>query len=340
MVLKSKKREALDKEGIEEEEISLIELVHFFWLRKKMVFISTAVFFILGLLIAVTSPVEYISEARILSENAGGANTGNLNALSGLAGLAGISIPTGGGKTAGLSPSMYPEIISSEPFLLDLMEEQFYFQEKGEKMSLHDYFSQERPGHMFAKIFAFVRGIPRRFFGLFKKKKSWSIPEQISTGSDANRSDTTAIPVRTISKITETQLYIMSELENRLFVDAEGRIISLTVKMPEPLVSAQLTNIVINKIIEYVIAYKTEKERQNLQFIEERYTEAEYKFKEAQLRLASFRDANRGITLEVAKTREEQLQAEFNLTFEIYRSLAQQLEQTKIQLKKRDSFVF
>jgi len=323
------------KEIFAEEEISLLDLLRLFTDRKKYIFICAGFFFVIGILIAVTSPVEYESESQVLSEESDGGHASGLGGLSGLAGLAGIQLPQGGqGGGAGLSPDMYPTIANSEPFLLDLMEERFYFQELDMEMSLYEYFSQERPGHIFSKTFGFLRGIPGRLFSLLEKKKEWAIPaEDSKDGADLDDHTSAAI-VQRIMNITPTQKYVLTQLGPRISIESNGRIITVKLKMPEPYISAELNNIVLAKVIRYVTAYKTEKQRENLAFIQERANEAEANFKEAQLRLATFRDANQGMVTQTARTKEEQLQAEFNLTVNLYNSLAQQLEQTKIQLKK------
>lgn len=314
------------------EEISLGDLYRLFIERKKYVIISLAVFFCMGVLIAVTSPYEYESEAQMLSEDINSGES-SLGGLAGLAGLAGISLPDrDGGGSAGLSPGMYPSIAASEPFLLELMQERFYFQEKGNEMSLYEYFTEERPGHIFVKIFGFFRGLPGRFFALFEKEKAWVIPVD-TAGSEEAGIQGTKMRSRIIN-ISHYEQYVATELSSRLTIEAEGRIITVKVKMPEPYVSAELNNIVFEKVLDYVIAYKTDKQKKNLEFVEQRTTEAEERFKQAQFNLAAFRDTHQGIVTQTGKTKEEQLQAERDLIFNIYNGLAQQLEQAKIQLKK------
>lgn len=329
MAKQSTKRKSV-REVFSEDEISLIDLVTLFTDRKKILFVTTAFFFLVAILIAATSPIEYEAEAQVLSESGEGSQTTSLGGLAGLAGLAGIDLSRVS-NGAGLSPDMYPAIAASEPFLLDLMQERFYFQEKGREMSIYEYFNEERPGHIFSKTFGFVAGVPNRFFALFEKKREWMAPSLIQSGDSAT---TVKVAPSNILNITKNEEYVMKELESRIVIESVGKIITLKVKMPEPYISAQLNNIVRDKIIDYVVAYKTDKQRQNLEFIEERTREAEENFKRAQLRLATFRDANQGMVTQTARTKEEQLQAEFNLAFSIYNKLAQELEQTKIQLKK------
>lgn len=309
------------------DEISLVDLIRLFTDRKKYLLISIGVFFVLGILIAITSPIEYESEAKLLSETDGGGG-----GLAGLAGLAGVSVPSGGGGGSDLSPDMYSEIVSSKPFLLDLMEERFFFQEKGKEMSLYEYFLEERRGHLFSKTFTFLKGIPGRFFAFFEKEKVWDMPRMPNDSTSVAGSAGEVRPV--IQSLSHAQLSVMELLEPRIDIEAEGRMIVMKVKMPEPYVSAEMNTLVLNKVVDYVVAYKTDKQRQNLEFIQERKQEAEQKFKESQLRLATFVDSNQGLVTATARTREQQLQAEFDLTFGIYSAMARELEQTKIQLKK------
>ncbi len=290
----------------------------------------------MGILVAITSPYEYEARARILSENgiAQGSSGGSLGALGGLLDIRG-SFEDQGSSDAGLTAEMYPDIIASEPFLLDLMQQEFFFQEKGQRMTLRAYFSIEQPGHMFSKIFRSMKKVPRRLFRVFEKDKKWERPFTDQNGNPDSKGEAAVeepeFRIVNISTIEESIIWMLRE---RLIIEASGRIISLSVKMPEPQVSAELNVIVLEKIIDYVVAYKTKKQRENLQFIKERFQESRQDFEKAQLRLASFRDENFSLITAVAKSRADQLVAEYDLVFSTYKGLAQQREQAEIQLKK------
>ena len=58
------KRESFD------EEIDLIELLKLFWLKKWIVIKSMAIFFIIGVVISLTSPVEYKTTCILIPEAA------------------------------------------------------------------------------------------------------------------------------------------------------------------------------------------------------------------------------------------------------------------------------
>ncbi len=322
-----------------DDEISIIDIFYLFWEKRKLVYITSAVFLIVGILIAATSPVEYQAKSRKLLDGSGSGSEASIGAISGLAGLAGLSIPTQTNSGSALGPSMYPEIVSSQPFLLDLMQEKFHFQEIGKALSLFEYFNREKRTHMFKGVFNFLKSIPGRFFALLDKNKEWDLSQvgaQVPDIGNVISEDSVKIETNAnvVYQLSGAQMNAMAELTSRIMIETEEGIITLSVTMPEPYVGAQLNNIVFDKIIEYATAYKTDKERQNLEFIEERCLEAESQFKKSQINLATFRDSNRGIIAELAKTQEELLVAEFNMNFDIYKSLAQQREKAKFELKK------
>ena len=104
--------------------------------------------------------------------------------------------------------------------------------------------------------------------------------------------------------------------------------------MPEPVLSAQVCKLVLEKLIEYVSTYKTAKQRDNLIFLEQRKEEAESKYRQAQMNVTGFKDNSLGLIFQSVQTKETVLQNDMNLAFTVYNQLAGQLEQAKIDLKK------
>ncbi|HCX75183.1 MAG TPA: hypothetical protein DHU93_06980 [Algoriphagus sp.] len=85
---------------------------------------------------------------------------------------------------------------------------------------------------------------------------------------------------------------------------------------------------------EYVTEYKTEKAKQNLEFIQERFLEAQSKFYDTQKSLSNFRDRNQNLNFSSARAQEERLLAEYNLASNLYNNLAIQLDQAKIKVQE------
>ncbi|WGU68169.1 GNVR domain-containing protein [Capnocytophaga canimorsus] len=79
---------------------------------------------------------------------------------------------------------------------------------------------------------------------------------------------------------------------------------------------------------------RLKKAKEELQFIEQLYLEAEKDFKAKQYALANFQDRNRNFSSSLPQTRLQQLQTEFNLAYGVYSELAKQFENQKIKVKE------
>lgn len=104
--------------------------------------------------------------------------------------------------------------------------------------------------------------------------------------------------------------------------------------MPEAIAAAQLGQSALILLQSYITKYKIEKAQEQLNFIQERFEVKKAEFEQAQLNLARFRDRNKFMSMAIAKTEEERLQSEYQITFSVYNELAKQLETAKIQVKE------
>jgi hypothetical protein len=313
------------KEVFQNEEINLNDLFQLFKDKTKVLYIVIAVTVFLGMVKSCTTPVEYESTAVKLSE----VETENksMGQLGGLAGLAGINLGGlgGSGISNTFTPDMYPKLLESKPFLLDLINQEFYFNTMGKTMSIKEYYLEKRPNDLLNKTIDFVMGIPYQIIGLFSSSE-----EPIVVSADPLiEEDLDYIFIK------PSENYVIEEIIKKIKIENKGRMIALSVKMPEPIIAAEFNNLVFKKILNYVSAYKIEKQKTNLKFIESSTLEAEEDFKKAQNNLASFRDANQGVISQRVKTKEDQLLAEFNLSFTVYSTLRQEFENSKIELKRQ-----
>lgn len=300
--------------------MSYLELIHRILSKKLIILIVAALFLIGGILIATTSHIEYESIAVILSESEEGGL--GLNQLGGFAGMAGLNLNLGSQSRSSFSPEMYPQVLSSKSFLATLLDEEFYFESKGSNYSLKQYYLEERPGNIVSKSFKFILSLPNRTINLFKPTVE-SAPESTDEVAESG-----------LIKYSSEDEYVIGQLRERIEIEKQKQMMTLKVKAPEASISAELNQVVLERLVDFATDYKTEKQRLNLEFVEERTREAEERFRESQMTLASFRDANQGIVSQKARTREEFLQAEFNVAFNVYNTLKQEEEQARIQLKK------
>lgn len=102
----------------EEQEIDLIELAQKVWAERKLVFKACGVAIIVALVVGFSIPKEYTTSVTLAPEMSGKSASGTMGAL---AAMAGINIGSGAGEDA-LYPDLYPDIVSSTPFLTELFD--------------------------------------------------------------------------------------------------------------------------------------------------------------------------------------------------------------------------
>ena len=73
--------------------------------------------------------------------------------------------------------------------------------------------------------------------------------------------------------------------------------------------------------------------------MQERYAEAEERFEATQEALARFRDSSHGSLTALAQTQQQRLQSDYDLAYNVYKALAQQLEEARLKLQEETPVV-
>lgn len=307
-------------------EINLIQVAKSVWFHRNIVFISLLLSGIIGLVVALNAPKEFI--ATTIMVPSGGSGNSGINSLGGLAAMAGINLNSAAGGE--LSPNVYPKIIASLPFQLELMKTPLNFKERKEPISFYGYYSIPQKENLLVKytigLPGVIMGLPKAFISLFK-------------GNEPEKSDITELKNPIV--LTAQQQSVLRLISDCISLEVNLRegTITLQSRMSEALVAAQLGQRAQELLQRFIIEFKIKKAKANLDFIQQRYDETKQKYEEIQQKLASFNDRNKNVSLATVKTEEVRLTNQYNLVFSIYSELARQLEQAKIQVKQ-DTPVF
>jgi LPS O-antigen subunit length determinant protein (WzzB/FepE family) len=313
-------RKSTDRDLV--KEIDLIALLKTVWKDRIIVIKTIIIFSCLGLIIALFSQKEYSVSAIMVPQVEN--QSSNLGGLSSLASLAGVNMDMNTGSNA-ISPKLYPMIISSASFQLEIMNTEFQFDEIPGPMSLLDYYINEFKPGLFGTI----------------KKYTIGLPSLIMSGADVKYPDKSIGSIRETIQLTKEQEEVRKIVEENLSLDVNENdgYLTLVSRFHQAYLSAQVAKTTQKLLQEYVTKLKIEKAAAQLEFIKERYVENKGEFEEAQSRLAAFRDANKNISSETLRTHEERLQNEYQLAFEVYSELAKQMEQAMIKVEE-DTPVF
>ncbi len=309
----------------QEEEIDLIEILKPLWIKRKFILKIVVIFMFLGLVIALLTPKQYTASTTIVPQSSD--NKSSMGGLSGLAAMAGINLNTS--TSMGISPKMYPQIINSVPFQLELMNAPVKFSTIEKPISLYQYYDEfYKPGFL-SILKKYTVGLPGVIVNAIKGKNN---ENKIPT---ANQLDEQPI------QLTQKQVKIKKITEKLIEAninDKEGYV-KLSCTMPDAVACADLVEVSQNLLQKYVTNFKIKKAKAQHDFIESRYNEAKKRYEDAQMRLAYFRDHNQDMATSMARAQVDQLNGEFTLQYNVYSELAKQLEQAKIQVKE-DTPVF
>lgn len=303
---------------IKDDEIDLIEVAKTIWAGRKLILKVTGVFFVIGLIIAFGSKVEYEASCKLMPENQEGMKS-NLGGLGSLAGLAGINLDMGG--TGALTPELYPQIAQSVPFIMKVWAEPIEFEKQDTTVSSYIYFREiDRPSFL-GLIFKYTIGLPFQIKALLTKSN-----EELNQRADNGQ----------IIRLSKEDTELLEKYRDRISVDVDTKtgILTLTTEMPDAVASAELAQLSIDQLTKYVTDYKVSKAKENYNFVQARYNEAKIAFEKSQEALALFNDRNRNVVTALAQAESQRLQNEYNLAFEVYKGLATQLEQAKIKVKE------
>lgn len=302
---------------VEEQEIDLLELARKVWADRKLVLKWCGIAAVVGLVVAFSIPKEYTTNVTIAPESTNGSRS--MGGLSALAGMAGINLNAGSSADA-LSPDLYPDIVSSVAFTTELFDVPVRDVDGELQTTVYDYLQE----HQRSPWWSTVISLPFKCIG-------WTVS---LFSDDEEPTDSTAIV--NPFQLTKKENEIVTALNNRIAVsvDKKSLTVSIAVTMQDPLISATLTDTVMQKLQDYITDYRTNKARHDLDFTQKLYDEAQQKYYEAQQRYADYVDKNQNILLRSVQTRQERLQNEMNLAYNLYNQTAQQLQLAKAKVQE------
>lgn len=300
----------IDNEN-DEKEIDLLELATKLWAQRKKLIIWSVCGAVIGLIVAFSIPKEYTTSVKLAPEitdtkaSAGG--------LSALASMAGLSFGSGGSADA-LYPQLYPDVVSSVPFATSLFDVEVETVEEGDKFTVRQFLEDETSSPWWSVIL----GLPGKLIGLLKSE------EEVGADHKLNN-----------FQLTQDESDLVESLSQRVTasVDQKTSVVTIDVKMQDPLVSAILADTVVARLQNYITDYRTTKARKDLAYAEKLNEEAKNEYYKAQQRYADYLDRNQGLAFHSAQVTRDRLENEATLAFNLYNATAQQVQkaQAKVQ---------
>lgn len=296
-----------------QKDIEIISLVLLLWNKRKRIIVNCFIGGILSIIVAFSIPKQYTSTVVMAPEFSSGASiSGGLGTLASMAGfnLGGVS-----GNEDALYPELYPQIVSSTPFLCDVMNLQVETKDGELKTSVYDYLVNHRKEPWWSKmIVAPFKWIKRLIGG---KEKEDIIP------FDAEE-----------MTLSRRQFLALKSLDNLISVNVDkgNFVITLSVTMQDPKIASHVATVVSENLQEYIGKYRSAKARKDLAYTEKLHTEAQKKYYAAQQAYAQYADQHQGVVKMQYQIEQDRLSNEQDLAFNVYNQISQQLEMARAKV--------
>ncbi len=309
------------KKNHEDDNIDFLEIAKILFNQKKLILKSLIYAFLFGIIIALISPSKYTSSSIFVPQlSSNDKVTGS--SLSGLASLAGINLSDIRSEGSEISPILYPKIIESTPFRLELLNSTIIY--KDNNIKLRDFLLSQKFNSFLSVLKKYTIGLPSLLFNLFKAEDNLiELNKQI---------------IYEISK-EDNHLFMILDKILSISINAKDGFINLNSTFNDSEIPAQVIynaeKILQNKIIDY----KIQSSKELLTFTKQQYDLKRVELNNLQDEIAIFRDQNININSSLFQNKLDRLLSESQILQSVVQQLASQVEQAKLQVSK-DTPVF
>ena len=301
-------------QNLKEDEIDLIALLKILWFGRVLIVKTMLCFMLIGIIIAITSPIIYTSSSTFIPQSN---NSGSSSNLSGVASLVGINL---GGVSNGteIPPSIYPKILESTSFKRELLSLDLKYPGSKSVITLNEFLKNQKPIDYIGVVKKYTILLPFTILQAFR-------------GSDKKESDNTS---KMFVSIEEEKLFRQLDRIITLSVNSKEGFVMLSANVNEPIMAALVAKGAQEILQKKVIDYKIKSASEILAFNEAQLALKKNEFDSLQNKLALFNDSNLNIIDSRFNNKRLGLQSEFAIVNAVYQELAKQVEQSKLQVSK------
>jgi len=302
--------------NLEEDSIDIIALLKTVWNGKKIIIKTTAVFFIIGCIVAVLSPVVYTSQTSFVPQ-VSDEELSTSKGLGSLAALAGINLNSSKETSDSyLSPLLYSKLAESEEFSYNIIKEEI-INLNGNKLTIKEYLLSNKSSFNFNPI-AFVK---KYTIGLFLNNKT-----------KENNSDI----LKDYNFLSEEDFELVNSFKVKFTMEISEKegYIKVIATDKNAFISTQLVEKVTKNLQSKIIELRTNKIKERLEYSKEQYEIKQVEFDFLQKTLAEFKDSNKNISTAKFMSELQKLESEYQLQQSILINLASEYNNNKIKLNK------
>lgn len=305
--------EYTNTKGISKVYVDLIALLQIIIRKWKLITLTLIGWGLFGIWYAFQQPKEYIATVMLAPETSSNSLSNKISSITSMVGLFNDGNPTGDA----IYPEIYPDMMSSNDFLVRLFSVRVKTLKGDIKTNFYDYQKNRTKVTTIDKINKGVLAL----VGKFTKKD-----DDIAKGDSLHPNP---------FQLTKDENGIVNLMRSNFTcqVDKKTSVITISAKTEDPLVSATMANAIKEELQKTITAYKTQKSRNDVKYMSELNQEAQKEYTKARQRYAAYCDANIDATLEAIKSKQEDLENDMQLKYNIYTQTVQQLQLAQANLQ-------
>lgn len=283
------------------------------WSHRKKFFIAWPITFVLASAFILCVPRTYVSTERLAIEY----DLPGMSSLSSLASSLGFDL----GPTPSLdaiTPSLYPDLIETNEFLCRLSSVQVCDKDSLFCGSVYDYFGTQWRYPWWRVLTANTIG---RLMSVLNPV--------VTNGSESAFLD----PLRLSKKQTDVMELMRKKISCKF--DKKNDVISITVEAQDPVIASSLADSVSSLLQEYIIDYRTNKARVDVEFYAKLCEQTRAEMENARIVYSQYVDSHVGGSLQQYQSQSQQLEADWSMLQSAYRAYQTQLHASEVKLQER-----
>lgn len=292
--------------------IDAIRLLTILWNDRRKMAIYCGVAAVFAIIVAFSIPRIYKSSVMLAPESSGSSLVSN---ISSLASMVGMDINLGENNDA-IFPEIYPDLMQSTKFLVGLFDIPVVSKDGEIKTTYYNYMKDEQKipwwGYPSALLSNFIKSLK---------------------GKDDTTSNGKLDPTMLSKDDFDVAQAISGSIDCK--VDKKTSVISITVTDQDALIAKTIADSVMSKLQDFIIDYRTNKARNDLAYMNQLCKEAEADYAKARHNYATYSDNYVGLVRESYKVKQEELENEMQLRYNIYTQVIQQLQISKAKVQER-----
>ncbi len=298
--------------------IDIGKIIRLIWSRRKLFVKVWIVTFLLSCLWILPKPRYYSASAVLAPESTGDDVAGGLSSLA-----SSFGVNLGGAKSDAIYPLLYPDLMSSNDFLISLFDIPVKTLDGEVECDLYTYLNKHQKVAFYSLPVLWMKRWMRNTFG----EKEPDV--NVAGGGKVNGINPFFMSRRQAGLVEKLRGSVDCN------VDKKTEVITISVKAQDKLVAATLADSVTSRLQKFIIDYRTSKARMDLDYYRKLTAEALADYVKIRRQYTSFADSHTEISLPSYQAKMEDMENDMQLRYNTYTAMAAQFEAAKAKVQER-----